>query len=581
MFNKNTFTKRVSFFLFISLFFYSCGHEDETDRILFNAERLMRSHPDSSLLLIQSIEHPEHLDKGQYAEYLLLKIQALSLCNLDIRNDTLMHIPIAYFKKKKEYAKVAIAYMYKADVIRLKFGHDIWTERQTIVDNYLLAIEYAEKVNDYRTLGIVGSNLASLYIFFSAYEEALSMRKQAKAYLKMAGDTKNEVYLNAAIGEIYQLMKMPDSAIYHLKQSVPEALARKDSYFLTQIYQIIAETYCYEPLEMPDSALRYAFLARENLNDANNVELEWVATESAYVLAQSYILKEQPDSAILYIEQVDNSEQFSGQYGSIYQKKNINYLWSGVYEVEKKYDQALDAYKAYLMYNDSLDFLKKDNTVVEIQHKYELLHAENRYQKIRLQRFTLIIVAIAALLFVVMAGYFIMLKMKSRKIELLQTRASLLSLNQTIEKSRQLHEQLSLSLKEKEERLKSLLMEKLGIAQQIAQFHIVPNENDKAFMQRYQKIFGKSLVKELEWDNLNAIINELFDGFADKVKAKYPVLSVKDLQLCCFIRSGFKADEVAVLLNYTQSSVRVVKSRLCKKMGFENAEDFYAYLMGL
>ena len=128
----------------------------------------------------------------------------------------------------------------------------------------------------------------------------------------------------------------------------------------------------------------------------------------------------------------------------------------------------------------------------------------------------------------------------------------------------------------KNEQLRNFLMDKLDIARKVAQMNVVSSNNTKEFMIQFQKVFGKNMM---DWENIYPVINDLYDGFVDKIKRIYPDLSNKDLQLCCFVRAGFRSDEQAVLLGYTQNSIRVKRTQLVKKMKFDNAEAFHSYLM--
>ncbi len=90
-----------------------------------------------------------------------------------------------------------------------------------------------------------------------------------------------------------------------------------------------------------------------------------------------------------------------------------------------------------------------------------------------------------------------------------------------------------------------------------------------------------NIADTLNWDKLYPLFNELYNHIADKLKELYPDLSEKELQFCCFIRAGFRQEEIAAILSYEYNSMRTIKMRLRTKMGFEHYDDFDQFLFNL
>lgn len=73
-------------------------------------------------------------------------------------------------------------------------------------------------------------------------------------------------------------------------------------------------------------------------------------------------------------------------------------------------------------------------------------------------------------------------------------------------------------------------------------------------------------------------IDELNNDFINKIKNKFPDLTIHDVRLATYIRLGMNSKEISKFLKIKSSSVYISRSRLRKKMGLDTDTDLHGYL---
>ena len=79
-------------------------------------------------------------------------------------------------------------------------------------------------------------------------------------------------------------------------------------------------------------------------------------------------------------------------------------------------------------------------------------------------------------------------------------------------------------------------------------------------------------------DRLNLDINGRNDEFINKLKKRYPKLTVYDLRLCTYLKANLSTKEIATILNITPDSAKKAKHRLRKKLLMHPSEAFSSIL---
>lgn len=98
-------------------------------------------------------------------------------------------------------------------------------------------------------------------------------------------------------------------------------------------------------------------------------------------------------------------------------------------------------------------------------------------------------------------------------------------------------------------------------------------------------ILKKRIDKEIDNEQQNKIFESYFDDvhkdFFNRLKAKYPQLSPKDLRLCAYIRMNISTKEIATLLNISDRGVEISRYRLRKKIELSRDVNLSTFLSNI
>lgn len=147
-------------------------------------------------------------------------------------------------------------------------------------------------------------------------------------------------------------------------------------------------------------------------------------------------------------------------------------------------------------------------------------------------------------------------------------------------------EKLKIEIREKDKRLATITMAGL-------QKKSFLNSLKESFTRIYEKadilnykdgikkiiqLLDKQLENNEEWQLLEEYYNNIYDGLLDRLKEKYPLLTVTDMKLCVYIKLKLNNKEIADLLGISPRSVEMARYRLRKKMNLGANDDFSSIL---
>lgn len=574
MLNRGSF---ITTYIIVALMFVfvlgSCNIKQDNlyKSLLKQAELALAEKPDDTLLLLQSINNPEELTSKDYANYLLLQVQAHEKSGISIKDDTLMHISVSYYTQENDSTEAAKANLYAARVC-------IAQNKNETAMNYLLkAKDFAEDISSDLLYGQIYYSIGMVYQTNQNYKKALDSFKIAKDYFFRNGNEINEILMLDYIGSMFVEECERDSALYYYQQVLDYAYKTSNNKYIARINRKISCLYL--DLQQYDKASHYAEVSI-NKDDQNN-ESFW----NYWVMANCLLQKDKHDEAFRYVELLSAEHPEAKLY--------YHNLMSRIHEKNEDYHSALQEARQTNLLQDKIYKEAINNSIPYLQELHEKDKIENSYNKVLIQRLRLILTVIIVVFLGAFIGWFLIFRIKRKEYELLNAKQTMstfremlteqekqlqtvnLLLSEQTEQIQDYHQVIS-ERNERSEQLRKFLMNKLDIARKIVQMNIITNENTNEFMRQFHKIFGQNMM---DWNSIYPVINDLYNGFVDKIKSAHLNLTEKELQLCCFIRAGFRSDEQAVLLNYTQSSIRVKRTQLVRKMGFSNAEGFLEYLI--
>ena len=255
----------------------NCSRPDkQLESILNHAENCLEHFPDSSLAILNQLKSDEISSASQKARYALLKSIALDKNYIDVTDDSLISIAVAYYKKHGTAEEKLKSFLYNGNV----FANAKDYERA--MSNYLQAEEYVKKSRDYIIAGRLYSAKAIIYNTIFDYQTAIDQSDLASEYFLKAGDTTRFINNLNNIAVIMNNSSLFDSANEYL-QKIERYWNRlkpnqKVVYYSVKLTQI-PETDTIAIKEIIDKMLVLA---------ENNGKINWLAVSEAYYKIGDY-----------------------------------------------------------------------------------------------------------------------------------------------------------------------------------------------------------------------------------------------------------------------------------------------------
>ena len=91
-----------------------------------------------------------------------------------------------------------------------------------------------------------------------------------------------------------------------------------------------------------------------------------------------------------------------------------------------------------------------------------------------------------------------------------------------------------------------------------------------------QFIYSSKHLTQGDWKDVERVVDSFQDDFIDKIRTTYPLLSEDDIHIILLLRIDFNNAQISELFHVLESSFRIRRSRLKKKMNVacESITDF-------
>lgn len=298
----------------------------------------------------------------------------------------------------------------------------------------------------------------------------------------------------------------------------------------------------------------------------------------------------QYDSARYYIDKGHLEDHY-------YQKASYYSELSSLEEVQKNYSEALRYHKLYSLYVDST--YEEDRRLALAQadrrYNYAAVSAERDRYALDSQRKTALIIALFAVVCAVGIGALYLhqiyrrrtkdaLRMKENLLEqtLAQVKERNYQLMETKQTAQDKEMELLSTLSYKDEQLAVLRRQQRELKERILHTNEVIRKIESLNrMNEKNKISSARdiALSEIERQNLIDSTNLCYDNFVDRLKSRFNDLNIDDVCLCCMLKLKVTAQDQAILLQISDSTLRTRKYRLKKKKmqltdDFETLDDF-------
>lgn len=528
----------------------SCG--SERNEIIFSeSESLLDTDPDSALTVLNSILYPEELNTKDYNRYVLLEIQAKYKSYQDITSDSTIFSVKEYYLKKKDIHNIALSSYYCGCY------YSECNNKEKALRNYHFALDYAEKDSNSKLKGLIHSAIGSLLLNQLDIEDAMCYFRKSTEFYQQTNDIKNEANSYIQIGDCYQYLEKPDSALhYYMKclNLIDNKNLHKEEFCVRQNIGVL--------YSRNGEYLKAVNFLKEALLYESNQENR---IKTYNVLAEVYAQSGQLDSAYVYINQ---SLQRKDLIQDLSVKASLYEILSSIQEKQGSYYQALESHKNYLD-NIVLVFTNDvDKNLLNLQKKYDYEKIRLHNVQLKLNRTYLIINIVIALLiiFIVMFIFYGKYKLAKKKITELE------------DKFQQL-KNMTESFNEKEKTFRSYLLRHFNILKKTASLEIYVKKGTPVKSDFWTKKFNEILYgqESLDWEVLYKVINELHNDFFIKLRKMYPHLDETEFRIICLTYTKFTSDEIAIILNHSVNTINAKRSAIRKRIGVEsfgNLNDF-------
>ncbi|MCC8199914.1 MAG: tetratricopeptide repeat protein [Tannerellaceae bacterium] len=586
--------KTILYLLFsFSFLFSACTKKENLSPELQEAESLMRAYPDSAWTILKNMTVPDPMNQEEYATYCLLLVQARDKNYETHTSDSLINIAIDYFSGKGDPLRKAWSLYYGGRVYS-----DLRNTPQAAF-HYLQAKEVADKTTDYNLRALVSTNLGSLYRELTFYEESLELKRQSLIYNKLENDTIGCMYSLRDIGLEYKLTEQYDSALWYYKEAL-NYLDIVDNKEIQNIIHVgIANVYLCQ--ELYDEVIYYV----KNNVTINKYNLDAIS----FLLGESFLYINELDSALYYLNIAEKSSY-------IYMKAAAYKTLHDVYIKKENYKEALYNNEMYVHCLDSVQAFKQTNVVKEIQAKVDFMNLINIGEQLKYQKATQdkgYSYFVVFILLTIVLSYFLYQYIKrdrEKKIihikKLIQRNKLKLKENRfVIEQNIELLSEKELQLIKNEVRqnqVQSLIQEneilKAEIDDQEKLFSILLQKNSHSFFKKNEELIYKyNKLKEKESKLLSYIVkedsllrrlknccktsdpfpkkdfnqivdrvNELYDGFANRLLISYPNLTKDDIVVCCLLKIQLTPTEIAILTDSMPDAIYKRKQRIKERI---------------
>lgn len=313
--------------------------------LLLCADSLMEEHPDSALLILESISSPQKLPRADRALYALLLTQARHKNCIVLEDDSLIKIAVEYYGDRKKSLYAAKAHYY--------WGATYWDMGYAsfAVEEYLEAIRLMPDRNEF--LAVMYDNLAEAYKEDGLYDVATENYRAAYRILK---GNSGQAFPLRGIGHVFLLQNEKDSALYYYQQALDYALAECDSSLIGALYHDFAMVYNEE---------KDYSQADKYVSKAITIMDQDVAINACLLKAEIMLNLNMLDSAsYFYCKDIDRLDI----YGKVA-------CYDGMYQIEKKRGEwraAIENIDAYKIFYDSIQINADNEKLIRLMDKHQL-----------------------------------------------------------------------------------------------------------------------------------------------------------------------------------------------------------------
>jgi signal transduction histidine kinase len=373
--------------------------------------------------------------------------------------------------------------------------HYTQSDYMDALEDYLLSLEYFNKVEDTLNIANVYNNLGILYEDQGNCEEARNYYSDALEIYKALHDFHGQATIYLNLGWLYDNMGQQDSSIFYSNKSLAINSEIKDDLLEAILHTNIGRAYMHK--ESYDSASRYFDMGMEGYTLVRDIE---GVTEVNRYMGEMYMMQGKYSDGLKHL---DKAEEFATRHMFKELLVETYELKSRVYKEIGDFESSLEYHQKFKVLSDSIFTAEKDRALYALQIKQiheqetEALNQQNQLQEEQLnsakfKNYLLLAISIFSLLVMLIATYYFMNKQKT-SLQLKQQNVEIREQQKEIEK-----QQNKLARVNKDLQNKNLSLNKLNKEKDYL-LHVVAHDLKGPLNQ----MAGLSQVIRLEESNLS------------------------------------------------------------------------------
>ena len=535
--------------ILILLLTVSCGHRNETLRLLEKAQNCVETSPDSALSYLDSIFLAEKfLSKENYMEYIITNVQAKHKNHKDIKDDTIIFEAKRYFTGKAHRSKlIAYSYLYSGCV------YDERQEYDKAINEYNYAFHAAELIQDSLLMFRSISYIANIYSKEDYYDKALEKQLQSINYInkydkeKLAGSYAN-------ISRIHLISLNNDSSIYYIDKAMDVVADTDNKQLLSYVYQIAHVIY--KECKKYDEAKDFLRLSMETNEDSSATSLYYLN------LAELYLETGEQDSTKRYTHLLINKTD----------NVNDKAFLASSYGFLSDYYSSVNMNDSALYYQDKLtriiDKIREDNmkqNIYEVEKKYDYERLSNNYHKKLNSQFKLIIMMLTIVIVLIITISLLIIRKKKNEIYLIRKNEQIAIEMNNLKNEFHLLEDLNSGIKSS---VDNILKQRAKLIVKVHNAEKKHKDDDKSVINELKSLVFGSFNKT----GLKAavdLVENTYPKLPAMIKKNYGSLNETEYNVFLLSLLPLSSRDIANLMDLGESSVAKSRTNIRKKIGAE------------
>ncbi len=534
----------------LTIIMFACADSRDSFKLLTDADRLMESNPDSALTLLNRIDTAADLrEDGRKALYYLLLTQAQYKCYYPTTADSMLDFSLKHYQAIGDKEKLARTYYYMGII-----AYDR-KQYETSIPQLKAGLEVAKNLNNDELISKYYESLCEINEDCGYWDLSLLYGKKLLANALKMRDTGTVVRSYSYIYYVYKKMNNLDSADVYCRRQIPLS-----DYFYDKSNSLTNIGCMY---------LRHGDLDSAKLYFTQSLNIKW-RHNTAAALSDIYLREGN-------LAEATNMRDKAFKTANPELKKEILTVYADFLAKSGNNQKAHETYRQVIQISDSLRSAEKENTIAELQMKYDKTEAEHRRETAEMRLWIILSLALAGLLGLILA-IMILIRYYKRIIK---------RMKRLTKKIR--HEYVSV-LEEKQEQMDR-------ISETIKELENDRSKNEKAIQKLHKKMADIKQNLCMRLGRGRSIYNSIKDGkevFLKKNdersclidyyfireyntfymwKMKYTKLTVGLLVLLILCDMGLDDERIKNILGISDTTIRANRSKLKKQEKDDTGED--------